>query len=472
MIGSKRPKTTAKNEIQTVIDMIRQRPGAISESGIERLAKSYGLEVFKEDTKDGKRISLGGRIVLVDIDMIFPARKIVKVTMSLANALSADMAQEQAAVDGILLADLQSPTLDRFAKNLDRIARQDRLSTAQIDNFHAVATLYLTALTKIYKHELEVGRDAENEGHGKPIMNGDGVVGLSILYWTDRHRVPSSKSNRYRVLVEIDESTGSRGVVQTNAYLDPEFDLAAKPTMWQEPDYTGLEDQVAGYVLVLDPPVAVPFYDAAILDPSSELSSEISKSTTSTNNPLYSSRTVFDSAGNSILYRFSLAASPAADMQIVDRIYISHPRQIYSVFEILRQSLFTQSLLSSVFAPRWLTPPPSPSTYPSLSDFLSTSVPSQVAPSKVSIKLQTLYGQPSKLSMIIPTKSFTSAPASTALLTSFTALIQRNALVKCTSLSVNEQSEFANKSQLESSIENVLQTAEDLGIMAHWLREQ
>ncbi|KAK9456319.1 mediator of RNA polymerase II transcription subunit 1-domain-containing protein [Dipodascopsis uninucleata] len=461
-----------RSDIEEVIHSLRQRPGAISEGGIERLGHINGLEVFKEDFDGGKRISLGGRIILIDIDLMLPSNKVSKATLSLASAINDDIIAEQnARADAVLLANLQEPTLDKFADNLERVARLDKLSTKDIDNFQVVHGLYKNALSRIEKLEREtLHMDPENDGYGIPKLNDEHALGLSIWYWRDHHRVSELDGKRYRIILEVHESDhagGNWGVMQNNDWLgDLSSATSSDEHNWLSPDYSELEDQACAFVLRLDPPVEVPYYDAAILDPEEEVEVEsLPTFDGSHDSVVYSERVIYDQDGNAVpqVYQFSLMSTRLAELRKIERVFIAHPRQIISVFQILRQSIRLQSLLDSVFNNSLEIEQPS-NAYPiqNLSSLKSTSV---------SVTVTTPYGQSPQLKIIIPTSSEENG-SRTQKLTSFSTKIERNGVVHIDKFIVNESINFPGKQDLQKRLERIINISEDIGITSHWLSMQ
>lgn len=108
-------------------------------------------------------------------------------------------------------------TLDRFAHNLERLARMDRLSTPEVNCFEAISGVY-TSLRRLFEHEKKAAlalfdaaassssptaatanEKAEREvlckKSGRPRMNAGKCVGLALEYWMDRRHIlpPPSK---------------------------------------------------------------------------------------------------------------------------------------------------------------------------------------------------------------------------------------------------------------------------------------
>lgn len=221
-------------------------------------------------------------------------------------------------------------------------------------------------------------------------------------------------------------------------------------------------------MLVLDPPVLIPYYDAAILDPNGEAQIETLPTLEGTDSvTLNSERCIYDRSGEPIKYSFSLSSSRMPEMRRIERVYISHPRQIFSVFEILRQVIRSRTLLDSVFHRRFQSSPIK-GTAPSLSTFLHSSKPAK-QPNSMSFRVEAPYGKLPRISLLLPTIDKSVADCK---LSCFVFEIGRNGVVKMISSSVNEESNYSGKQELEAGLVNVVDIAEDLGIIGHWLREQ
>ncbi|KAF8477026.1 mediator of RNA polymerase II transcription subunit 1-domain-containing protein [Kalaharituber pfeilii] len=191
-----------KRELEEILRTLALKPGRISVEGIERLAKRLRMECWKETIGNVQTISLGGAIIVVDID--FVGNHITQVALSYANTLGAsnDLAPLAAA---ILKKNLQPDKplmisdLTDFANNLERLSKLDKLSNAHSMNcFTAITGLY-KSLSMIFDYEKSVMEngtiDAMCKGNGRPRMHVNGKVGLSIEYWMERRKLPSSKVN-------------------------------------------------------------------------------------------------------------------------------------------------------------------------------------------------------------------------------------------------------------------------------------
>jgi hypothetical protein len=143
---------------------------------------------------------------------------------------SQSVKDHEASASAVLLDSLSIPpghsnitlTLDKFSKNLDKLAQLDKLNgppTAQTFNcFDAIAGVY-ASLRKLYEHEkkaamvllkrtTDVEEVAEREvlckKSGRPIMNSRNEIGLKLDYWMQRRHV-LSKHLRRKISSDSDE---------------------------------------------------------------------------------------------------------------------------------------------------------------------------------------------------------------------------------------------------------------------------
>ena len=102
-------------------------------------------------------------------------------------------------------------TLDKFAKNLERLTKLDRLSTEQVNCFEALSGLH-SSLRRLFDHEKTIAlksidtnrtyreQRAEREvlcnSSGRPNMHGHGVAGLSLDYWMEQRHVFHKEHSR------------------------------------------------------------------------------------------------------------------------------------------------------------------------------------------------------------------------------------------------------------------------------------
>ena len=193
--------------------------GRVSEAGLERLAKSLGLECLWEEAMDknskARTLIIAGSALALDI--IVENNIVESVSVTFPESRSIVLRHIERA-NNILLRDLQlrpdeSPlnkSIDRFAANLEMLARLDKLSVdPDLNLYEAVAGVYET-LYRLYEWDLQRLRsDPANSGkpddvlavtvqcarHGRPTMHEHGNLGLGIDYWKQLHLVRTAQPN-------------------------------------------------------------------------------------------------------------------------------------------------------------------------------------------------------------------------------------------------------------------------------------
>ncbi|CAK7211808.1 hypothetical protein SBRCBS47491_001248 [Sporothrix bragantina] len=195
--------------LQTVLHLLQQNKGHVSEAGLERLAKSMGLECLWEEAMGGsgdstRTLVVAGSALALEIAVANNLVESVSVTFPESRSI---VLRHIERADKILFADLrlkpsESPltkSLDRFAANLATLAVLDKLSVEPgLNLYEAVAGIY-EALDRLFQWDLQQLRNdpaysgGRNEAvlatvvqcarHGRPVMHERGHVGLGIDYW-------------------------------------------------------------------------------------------------------------------------------------------------------------------------------------------------------------------------------------------------------------------------------------------------
>ncbi|KAI4716519.1 hypothetical protein E4T48_07321 [Aureobasidium sp. EXF-10727] len=199
-----------------------RRFGRVSEEGVRRVGRWAGLDVEVEAKREARKFE-GNRPVAVAgknnvlIDFQFKDNLPTHIDLSFSSQDQAVTAHQPAAAS-VLLQDLTPPPgvsaintkLDRFAANLETLARLDKLSVYdQLNCFEAITGVY-ESLKKLYEHEKQAARtivqskrgDAElrAERHvlckrsGRPQMHARRKIGLSLDYWMEKSNVYPSHS--------------------------------------------------------------------------------------------------------------------------------------------------------------------------------------------------------------------------------------------------------------------------------------
>ncbi|KAF2458558.1 mediator of RNA polymerase II transcription subunit 1-domain-containing protein [Lineolata rhizophorae] len=222
-----------RKRLETVVAMLATKKGRVSEEGVERVARKLGLECLWEEkggkgsasTERRRLLSIAGQTVLVDIH--FKSNTVESVAVSFPSSSEAVTAHAASAAR-ILQSDLTPPptanrfkaqyayltlTLDKFARNLERTAKLDKLSTPELNCYEAIAGVY-DSLKRLFEHEKKAALATlkeKNEGlrvrvsdeeleeraerevlckkSGRPRMNAGDLVGLSLEYLMDQRHI-------------------------------------------------------------------------------------------------------------------------------------------------------------------------------------------------------------------------------------------------------------------------------------------
>ncbi|ERS95933.1 hypothetical protein HMPREF1624_07468 [Sporothrix schenckii ATCC 58251] len=209
--------------LQTVLQLLQASKGHVSEAGLERLAKSMGLECLWEEAmgggggggNDARTLVVAGSALALEIAVANNIVESVSVTFPESRSI---VLRHVERADKILLHNLQlqpgeSPltkTLDRFAANLETLAVLDKLSVEPgLNLYEAVAGIYET-LDRLFQWDLQQLRNdptlsthtqstARDEDalvttvqcarHGRPTMHEGGHLGLGVDYWKQMRHV-------------------------------------------------------------------------------------------------------------------------------------------------------------------------------------------------------------------------------------------------------------------------------------------
>ncbi|KAH0351575.1 hypothetical protein KCU83_g4262, partial [Aureobasidium melanogenum] len=194
-----------------------RRFGRVSEEGVRRVGRWAGLDVEVEAKREARKFE-GNRPVAVAgknnvlIDFQFKDNLPTHIDLSFSSQDEATTAH-QAAAASVLLQDLTpapgtsaiNTKLDRFAANLETLARLDKLSVYnQLNCFEAITGVY-ESLKKLYEHEKQAARTIVQakrgnpelwaERHvlckrsGRPQMHARRKIGLSLDYWMEKSNI-------------------------------------------------------------------------------------------------------------------------------------------------------------------------------------------------------------------------------------------------------------------------------------------
>ncbi|EFX03186.1 hypothetical protein CMQ_3115 [Grosmannia clavigera kw1407] len=311
-----------EKRLQTVLTILKRSSGRVSEAGLERLAKSMGLECLWEEGMGGNKartLIIAGSALALEIVVLNNIVESVSVTFPESQNIILRHVERanQILFDDLKLLPGESPLtkkLDAFSAHLEQLATLDKLSAEPgLNLYEAVAGVYET-LDRLFRWDLqklceEPGQSgkpkdtleltAQCSRHGRPAMHESGRLGLSLLYWKEMRLVPprqpdtaayaKTKEKTWAILVgcsamgaqvfqpvrvsdkwlsdAIEKDGGMFGGDRTQPMLD-----------WLEPENTILSsaqpggesdekvNSVAGARLpgvvfhaIFDPPVAVPY---------------------------------------------------------------------------------------------------------------------------------------------------------------------------------------------------------------------
>ncbi|KAK8207953.1 hypothetical protein M8818_004206 [Zalaria obscura] len=220
-------------KLATILDKLGKNKGRISEEGVRRIGSRYGFEEMIEEKTAGpefegsRTFTMAGNSALL-IDFSFKENVPEKINVSFSSESPAVTAHEADAAK-VMMRDLTPPRgvalinskLDRFAENLDTLARLDRLGiSGQLNCFEAITGVY-TGLRKLYEHERKAAAalvDAE-KGHtrtraerevlckksGRPRMHARAKIGLGLEFWMDqRHALVQRRKEKSNESSDMD----------------------------------------------------------------------------------------------------------------------------------------------------------------------------------------------------------------------------------------------------------------------------
>lgn len=219
-----------KARLESVVAIIKQRPGRISPEGVKRLCELCGFETTLMPTKRGAatECSMAGNHFMLAIE--FDTRQLVSDVQVTLTSTSTVLQDFSVSASKIVLKSLSIPkhlttitaTLDKFARDLDKIALLDRPNGGDklhggppeppFDGYEAIAGIY-TSLQKLYEHEKRVATSSMGSGQnvekrvevevtckksGRPVMNARNEIGLQLDYWIHRGYTRSSQNTQQR----------------------------------------------------------------------------------------------------------------------------------------------------------------------------------------------------------------------------------------------------------------------------------
>lgn len=275
-------------------EVTQRKKGVVSEEGLERLVKRYGLDAIWDDRAHLKVLIIAGTTFTLEIGMKEHRVQTVELQYAFSgNEVTKHTSKAEAILlENLKLAPNQHPwtkQLDDFANNLEPLAILDKLSVIDdkgspvLVTYDAIAGL-VESLQKV--HEWDVSKLREDatysqkpdehvhtiamcERNGRPLIHDKGVVGMGLEYWRDRrYHVPSpSKAEKWykigkhwSILVSCarrDPMVYPAAVRVSNKWIGDDVETVTEglPPMlnWQEPPAVVLPEKPGDDLLMTGP---------------------------------------------------------------------------------------------------------------------------------------------------------------------------------------------------------------------------
>lgn len=227
-----------KMRLETIVKLLGQRWGYVSREGVERFARRVGLECLWEDEipgTEGRTLSIAGNSVLAEVTFLRGGDEVRSVQLGFPEREDGEWSRSAGIGAQVLERDLKGKEgewgyvgLEPFVRNLERLARLDRLRTEGVSCFDAVEGVG-GALRKVWEIETRKRRaknrderqedlelDVLCEESGKPTMHAGGRLGLAQQYWTERRYATGRK--RKSDEMDIDSSPEDAAIEETTSY--------------------------------------------------------------------------------------------------------------------------------------------------------------------------------------------------------------------------------------------------------------
>ncbi|KAI1868949.1 hypothetical protein JX265_006928 [Neoarthrinium moseri] len=413
--------------------------GRVSNEGLERLARSIGLECLWEDNltagPKSKNLFIAGAGLALEISIT--NHVVDNVALTLPESTPSVQEHVGKAAD-ILLRDLKlapgqwalTKTLERFQPNLERIASLDQLSVLPTLNCYDAIDGVYQSLTKIHKWDVaQMRKDSalkeKSEDslrvlalctrHGCPLMHARDRIGLSLDYWKERRRVPSTTvdsdvGTTWSILIECAPKNGMAimpvrvsqnwvpDAVEKAENLPDDMMLSVTGPIldWQEPDNILLPAAAANkgeegsmesdpsamsnqpklpdvmFVAAFDPPLIVSSSAAIHIHNATSMQAPNLNTSVTFDALVFpvDPKTNYDPSENRIIthsqavpafarkgkdhyetHKNVLNIDRAVYGQVLTKVPIEHPRQLMDMLPTLRQYAFLSTLLSKSFKP-------------------------------------------------------------------------------------------------------------------------
>lgn len=178
-----------------MLNVLQSEPGRTSEKALRRVAARQGFEIFDDQRSGFKRISLGRKTVLIDVDVQTESSefRVDQVLVTVASPLQPSndaycftSPDVRPSVHETILQSLREPRLDAFSRILALFARLDSLSSDSVDCFRSLdeisIALFTVAQAQTATHKEE---PVWRLGYGEPVLNPKGDCEVGLMYWKD-----------------------------------------------------------------------------------------------------------------------------------------------------------------------------------------------------------------------------------------------------------------------------------------------
>ncbi|KAL4915225.1 mediator of RNA polymerase II transcription subunit 1-domain-containing protein [Aspergillus aurantiobrunneus] len=217
-----------RRHISEVVQLLRARVAGrgVCREGIERLSD---LERFESIWQDDN-LNIAGNFVDLEIDFYRGQNVVKDVSLKYATSEATEGERREEAT-AVLKRDLiQTPedgergnwkSLDNFHKNLQWLARHDKLSQ-EVNCFEAIEGLY-ESMKRLWSEEGSQRKPSGDYEHlcsgcvGRPSLHRGSRIGLWLDYWMPRARLTDAKQRRSTDVMAIDQPSDYRDNDELNA---------------------------------------------------------------------------------------------------------------------------------------------------------------------------------------------------------------------------------------------------------------
>jgi Mediator of RNA polymerase II transcription subunit 1 len=209
-----------RKRLDAVVHLLKSCPSRLSPEGLEILGQRQGLASMLDPAegprRDGTReCHLAAPGETIGVEVKFKGNKVVGVDItSLGSSEAVEKHMKSASESlrhNLTLSPYASPmvrSLNKFNRNLERLAKLDKLNSAanspNFNCFEAIAGVY-TSLKRLFDHEKKVAlnliqaskdrreeraeREVMCKKSGKPLMHARENIGLTLDYWMQKRHV-------------------------------------------------------------------------------------------------------------------------------------------------------------------------------------------------------------------------------------------------------------------------------------------